>query len=116
MASALAWRLAVRRFHIFIFQCRGVRVRLATLSLATSGSWWCAGFQAAPGSCTSAGIEPGADLVGHVLQLDVDPVPLAVGLGPQLLLRRQRHLGGAVALAHRATSSLRSDRAPSLVV
>ena len=51
-----AWR--VRRFHIFSFQWRLVRVRLASLSLATSGSLWCAGFQAAPGSCTSAGSSP----------------------------------------------------------
>ena len=52
-------------------------------------------------------IQSGADLVGNVLQLGVDPMPLAVGLGPQLLLRRQRPIGRAVALAHSATSSLR---------
>ena len=31
---------------------------------------------------------------------DMDSVPLAVGVGTQLLLRRQRHLGGAVSLTH----------------
>ena len=77
------------------------------LSLARSGSWWCAGFHAAPGLVHVGGVEPGADLVGHARQLDVDAMPLAVGVGPQLLLRRQRHLGGAMSLAHRATSSLR---------
>jgi len=40
----------------------------------------------------------------HALQLDVDSVPLAVGVGTQLLLRRQRHLCGAVSLTHLATS------------
>src|SRR5919106_920237 len=45
-------------------------------------------------------IESGADLVGHVRQLDVDSTPFAVGVRPELLLRRQRHLGGAVSLAH----------------
>ena len=39
VASALAWRILLRRFHIFSFQWR-LRPRLASLSLATSASWW----------------------------------------------------------------------------
>ena len=53
-----AWRIFVRRFHIFSFQWRRPRERLSSLLRATSGSRWCSGFQAAPGSCTSAGSTP----------------------------------------------------------
>ena len=57
-AWAFAWRTFVRRFHIFSFQCRRPRERLSSLLRATSGSRWCSGFHAAPGSCTSAGSTP----------------------------------------------------------
>jgi hypothetical protein len=47
------------------------------------------------------GLEPGAHLVRNLTELNMDAVPFAVGVGTQLLFRRQRHLCGAMTLAHR---------------
>jgi len=49
-------------------------------------------------------IGAGAHQVRDLVELDMDPVALTVRVGAPLLLRRQRHLGGAMTLAHRATS------------
>ena len=47
------------------------------------------------------GLEPRTHLVGHLTELNMDPVPLAMSVGTQLQFRRQRHLCGAMTLAHR---------------
>ena len=45
--------------------------------------------------------QPRTHLVGHLTELNMDAVPLAVSVGTQLQFRRQRHLSGAMTLAHR---------------
>ena len=86
IASALAWRLARAPLpHLHLPVPLG-RVRLVTLLLGDLGVVVVRRLPCRPRLVHVRGIEAGADLVGHVLQLDVDPVPLAVGLGPQLLL------------------------------
>jgi hypothetical protein len=46
------------------------------------------------------GFDPAGHVLSDGLELYMDPVPLAMGAGSQFLLRRQRHLGGAMSLAH----------------
>ncbi len=46
------------------------------------------------------GFQTGTHLMRYLIELDMDAVPLAMGVGTQFLLRRQRHLCGAMALAH----------------
>ena len=96
------WRSAsaLRRFHIFSFQWRGVRLRLATCSLATSASLWCTGFHAAPGSCTSAGSSPELTWLATSCSSTWIRCRSLWAWALSSCFDRQRHVCGAVALAH----------------
>ncbi|MAT03715.1 MAG: hypothetical protein CL424_01555 [Acidimicrobiaceae bacterium] len=45
-------------------------------------------------------VESGAHLLRNLIELHMDPMPLAVCVGFQLLFGRHLHLSGAVTLAH----------------
>jgi hypothetical protein len=46
------------------------------------------------------GFETSAHFLSDLIELDMDPMPFAVGVGTQFLFRRQGHIGGAMSLAH----------------
>ena len=91
----------MRRFHILVFQCRRPRLLLGDLRL---GDLRVVVMDRLPCGARLVDVvrfQPRAHLVGHLTELNVDAVPLAMSVGTQLQFRRQRHLSGAMTLAHR---------------
>jgi hypothetical protein len=62
------------------------------------------------------GFDTSRDILSNVLELHMDPVSLAMGVRTQFLFRRQRHLGGAVSLAHRLPPASWSPTVVSVAV
>ena len=99
-ASAFAWRIAVRRFHIFVFQWRKPRARFASLAARHLRITVVLGLPGRPRLVDVGRVESGAHLRRHVRELDVDAMSLAVGVGSKLLFRLDRRFGVAMSLAH----------------